>query len=292
MARQPTILRNFLLWFFRYPPYSPYVSANIAIDVTPARRYLEALNRPAGGADDPRERVTLMHLFVALVTRLYCEFPQANARVLGGQIRAHEGVGVALPVDLLSQKAGASMEVSLALLRRVERKTLRELAAATRATVRAERDGKPEDPLVRLLVPMAKRTPRWLLDGVLTGMDRAAQSRLLAPLAHRLLPISVVVTNPGAVFGKAEGARFLGASMSPPNRLCPVGSVIALSAVQDEVVVVDGAPAVRPVLPVSYVFDHRLFDGVIAGKVLLRLCEMMRDPAAVLGATGERALGV
>ncbi|MCA9694318.1 MAG: 2-oxo acid dehydrogenase subunit E2 [Nannocystaceae bacterium] len=280
---RPSLLRDFLLWFFDHPPYSPFVTANIAVDVTGARRYLAALNDAAAG----RPRVTLMHLFVALVARLYREFPQANARVIGGQIRALERVGVALPVDLLSDQSGSKNEVGLALVRDVDRRTLRALAEATRAAVADERRGEPRDPLLRLLVPLADRTPRWLLHGALTGLDRAAHSRLLSPLFHRLAPVSVAVTNPGAVFGPLEGARFLGASMSPPNRLCPVGSVIGLSAIQDEVVVIDGAPAVRPMLPVSYVFDHRLFDGVMCGRILLRLCEMLRDPAAVLGPDGE-----
>ena len=32
---------------------------------------------------------------------------------------------------------------------------------------------------------------------------------------------------------------------------------------------------------------HNLFDGVLCGRILVRLCEMLRDPAAVLGPDGE-----
>ena len=280
---QRSILRDFLLWFFRYPPFSPFVTANISVDVTRARRYLDHVNARGG---PELARVTLMHLVVALVARLYREFPQANARVIGGRLRALDRVGVALPVDLLSD-AAVDREVGLALIRDVDQQTLRELAETTRAAVASERRGASRDPVLGRLIPLAERAPRWMLHGALSGLDRAAHSRLLAPLFHRLMPVSVAITNPGAVFRPPGGARFLGASMSPPNRLCPLGSVIGLSAVQDEVVVVDGAPAVRPVLPVSYVFDHRLFDGVLCGRILVRLCEMLRDPAAVLGPDGE-----
>ena len=56
--------------------------------------------------------------------------------------------------------------------------------------------------------------------------------------------------------------------------------------VQDEVIPVDGRPEVRPVLPVILVFDHRLFDGVMASRLLTRFASMLQDPASVFGPDG------
>jgi len=66
-----------------------------------------------------------------------------------------------------------------------------------------------------------------------------------------------------------------------------IGSLWGLSAVQDEVIAVDGEPQVRPMLPVLFVFDHRLFDGVIAGRIFTRLGDILRHPMEHFGPDGN-----
>ena len=41
-------------------------------------------------------------------------------------------------------------------------------------------------------------------------------------------------------------------------------------------------------LPVTLVFDHRLFDGVMASKLVHRFTCMLLDPEAVFGADGRQ----
>lgn len=281
---QGSLLRQFALWLFRYPPYTPYVTINVDVDFTPARRYLDALNASPG--DKPR--VTVQHLLVAMFGRLYNEFPNANAHVVGRRIMRHRGVNIALPVDMLGTDAGKDIEVSFLVVDHAERLALRAIAGRMRRSVSAERSGKPQFPLAKLLIPIAKRTPAWLFEALLDGLDTLAKSWPLGPITHRLFPISLAITNPGAVFGNVPGGRFISGSMSPPNRIVSIGTVVGVSAIQDQVLAVDGAPAVRPTLPLIFIFDHRLFDGVMASRILSRLAEMMRDPAAVLGDDGER----
>ena len=37
------------------------------------------------------------------------------------------------------------------------------------------------------------------------------------------------------------------------------------------------------VLPVGFMFDHRLVDGVMGGRILTRLNELVQDPVATWG---------
>jgi pyruvate/2-oxoglutarate dehydrogenase complex dihydrolipoamide acyltransferase (E2) component len=70
-----------------------------------------------------------------------------------------------------------------------------------------------------------------------------------------------------------------------------IGTLLGVFPVQDEAVPMPGTPAgvgVKPMLPCSYVFDHRLFDGVKAGQILGDFIRILRDPAAELGADGSR----
>ena len=40
-------------------------------------------------------------------------------------------------------------------------------------------------------------------------------------------------------------------------------------------------------LPVVLIFDHRLIDGVRASQLILRMRQILGDPAAVFGADGH-----
>ena len=56
----------------------------------------------------------------------------------------------------------------------------------------------------------------------------------------------------------------------------PQAAILAVGAIADRVVAVDGRPAVRPMLTVTLSCDHRVVDGA-------RAAEFLRDLAAVLG---------
>ena len=82
---------------------------------------------------------------------------------------------------------------------------------------------------------------------------------------------------------------FRAGAMELPQRLFHVPTVWGLSSLQDEVWAVDGKPEVRPVLPVILLFDHRLFDGVMAGRILVRLNDLLQSPEEHFGSDGSLA---
>ncbi len=274
-------IRRFLMWWLRHPN-SPYVSANFAVDFTAAGAYLDALNA-RGGA-----RVSVHHLFSAAVARTWAAFPVANARVLGNSIRREKHVGIAAPVSLLGHDGEESRELSLMVLKRAEEKTLLELAEATRETVKTERTGQATFPLARLLLSAANLAPDTALFPVMDRLWEVLSDPRLGPVTARLIPVTVAVSNPGAALADTGGVWWRGGAFNLPGPGWMVGSMFGLTPVQDEVVPVDGVPAVRPVLPVLFIFDHRLFDGVMAGRIIHHLCDILKDPAATFGEAGDR----
>jgi pyruvate dehydrogenase E2 component (dihydrolipoamide acetyltransferase) len=58
----------------------------------------------------------------------------------------------------------------------------------------------------------------------------------------------------------------------------PQSAVLAVGAVSDRVVAVDGNPAVRPVMTLSLSSDHRLIDGARAAAFLNDLVDAIRKP--------------
>jgi pyruvate/2-oxoglutarate dehydrogenase complex dihydrolipoamide acyltransferase (E2) component len=281
-----TAVRKGLIWWFR-PPANPYVSLNVAFDFSAARAYLAGLP-----ADPP---VTVHHLLVACVGRLLREFPEANARVVGGRIVRLEGVNVGVPVSLLGHPGGRTgRELSLALLERADQKSLVELSRESAAAVGAERRGRSSRWTIRQAIRAAEVAPRGILECGLDALDRLASTPAGAELAFRLLPMSTGLTNPGSEFGRGarlgDGVLFRAAAFAPPSRLVHLGTLWGVSVLQDEVVAIGGRPEVRPMLPILFVFDHRLFDGAVAGRMLLRLGQLLREPAAAFGRDGTAGL--
>lgn len=275
-----SITRKFLLWYFRYPPYNPYVTVHCAVDATALIAYVEAVN------EGPGPRVSLQHLVTAAVARAYREHPSVNASVIGPRVVRHDTVGVAMPVDLVDDDGSA--DLGLVIVDGAESLSLRELAARTRSHVERERGTSKGFSWSRLGYRVLDRAPTRLLNG---GLNVAGRLARLGPIAHRLherFPISVVVTNVGAAIDVPPGAMVRGGSLALPNRLVEIGSVFGIFPVNDEVLAIDGEPVVRPVMPFSYVWDHRLFDGVVAGRMLTRLTEILADPGGVFGDDGDR----
>lgn len=275
-----SVVRRLLLWWMASPS-SPSVSLSAAVDWEPARTWLASL-RPREGV-----RVGVNHLVTAAVAKALRAFPEANARVVGRRIVAHEHVGVAMPVNLLGHAGQARGELSMALVTRVETRTVRELASVTTRVVQAERTGAVQSPLLRALFVGIQALPRPVLHGALAGFHGALERPVVFDRVFPALPVTTVVTNPGPVLGQLEGAWLRAAAMSVPQRLPTVTTVWGLGPLQQEVVPVHGVPAVRTVLPLVLVFDHRVLDGVRAGRVMRHVLTTLLDPAEAFGVDAD-----
>lgn len=282
-SKRLSTARKALMWWFEWPG-NPHVSLTVAFDFTGARRFLERLN-----AEEGAPSVTVSHLAAGIIARVLVDFPEANARIIGHRIEQVPHVGIAMPVDLMGQK-DARRETGMALVEELEALSLRGVADRCRRAVTREREGRGVNLFVKLLTELIDRAPYPLLAGALGLLDWSTRSDLGARLVYRQLPFTTGLTNAGAPFKGESGILFRGVSMVIPQRLFHVPTIWGLSAVQDEVLAIDGKPEVRPVLPVVLVFDHRLFDGVMAGRIMLRFGEILRDPEATFGVDGERTI--
>ena len=281
MSDKPGLSRKFLLWFLRYPPFTPYVSVSCAIDLTEMCAYLARLN-----ADGDAPRVSLQHLVSAALARTYRAFPMANATVIGQRIVRHEHVGVVMPVNLLG-RGSEQLETGLVLVERAEELSLRELAAKTRRRVDAERAAKPHNLFLRAAMPIAQRIPQSVLHGFLDAADFAVRLPWLGRRLHDKMPATTCVSNAGAAVPLPAGTVTRAVAFSPPDRLLAIGSVLAVFPAQDEVIAIDGEAVVRPMLPLGYTFDHRLFDGVMSGRILGHMAELLTNPEGTFGPTGD-----
>ena len=80
------------------------------------------------------------------------------------------------------------------------------------------------------------------------------------------------ITN-GGVFGSLNSTPIL----NPPQ----VG-ILGLHAIKDRPVAVNGAVVIRPMMNIALTYDHRIVDGAEAVRFLVRVKELVEDPAALL----------
>jgi len=282
-SRKLSAARKALLWWFRAPA-NPYICVSFAVDSTAAGAYLAQLPKPQQRA------VSINHLVTAAVSRLIREFPRANDRVARGKLLRRRKTGLAMPVDLKATDRAGAQETAMAVLDDTTDLSLLQIAADSRKVVGAERAHRPALGWVRWLTRAVDRTPYSVVAPLLTGFDWLTRIGPLSDLLYGDLP-GTAVTNVGSVFGQQQGVLFRGASMEIPQRLFHVGTIWGVSVIQDEVIAVDGEPKVRPMMPVVLCFDHRLFDGVYAGKLVLRFSDILLHPEREFGPAGTRVPG-
>ncbi len=269
-------IRRALTWWFA-APFDPWVCVNFAVDATAARAYLGALPRSP--------RVTMNHLLAAVIGRTLREHPHANGRVIRDKIVLLDEVRIAMPVSVVDGELGR--ELSLATVRGVDKLTLVEIAERSTRAVHAEREGRSSDPWVKSLLAASGSLPGPAFNRAMDGLDRVMNHSVASEALFRASGMTTALSNVGATFGQQRGMLFRGASVSPPQRLFQVGTFWGCSAVQDEVVAHDGLPTVRPMLPVLFLFDHRLIDGVRASRVATTFNEYFQAPSRVLGVDGR-----
>ncbi|MDB4898057.1 MAG: 2-oxo acid dehydrogenase subunit, partial [Firmicutes bacterium] len=124
-----------------------------------------------------------------------------------------------------------------------------------------------------LLVPVVRDADRKNAAVIATELQRLAEgarSRRLAP--GELTGGTFTVSNFGS-YGGTWGTPII----NPPEvAILGVGKLAESPAVQD------GQLVVRPTLPLSLSFDHRIIDGEGAGRFMARLCALLRDPELLI----------
>jgi 2-oxoglutarate dehydrogenase E2 component (dihydrolipoamide succinyltransferase) len=85
----------------------------------------------------------------------------------------------------------------------------------------------------------------------------------------------------GGTFSITNGGVY-GSLMSTPIVNPPQVAILGLHAIKDRPAVVNGQVVVRPMMYLALTYDHRIVDGSEAVKFLVRIKELVEDPAVLL----------
>ena len=85
----------------------------------------------------------------------------------------------------------------------------------------------------------------------------------------------------GGTFTITNGGVF-GSLLSTPILNPPQVGILGLHKIQDRPVSSNGQVVVRPMMYVALTYDHRIVDGAEAVQFLVRVKQLVEDPAAML----------
>jgi pyruvate dehydrogenase E2 component (dihydrolipoamide acetyltransferase) len=167
------------------------------------------------------------------------------------------------------------------------------------------------DLLVALTARVLLKHPRlnasWATDGILLhdhvhmGIAIAVNDGVVAAVVHNAHTASLaeIASQRRDVAERARAGKLRPADISDAtftisnlgmyqvDQFCaiitpPQAAILAVGSIADRVVVVQGQPAVRPMMALTISCDHRVADGARAARFLADLAEATREPAKIL----------
>jgi 2-oxoglutarate dehydrogenase E2 component (dihydrolipoamide succinyltransferase) len=107
-------------------------------------------------------------------------------------------------------------------------------------------------------------------------------SRAIGAVAKRARDTKLTMDDlTGGTFTITNGGVF-GSLVSTPIINYPQVAILGLHKIQDRPVAVDGQVVIRPMMYVALSYDHRIIDGQQAVLFLVKVKELMEDPASML----------
>jgi pyruvate dehydrogenase E2 component (dihydrolipoamide acetyltransferase) len=126
-------------------------------------------------------------------------------------------------------------------------------------------------------------------DGLIVFVVKAADQKNIVELAREGAALAEKARHRKIDLPELRGSTFtitnygvVGASYGTPIINYPEVAILGLGKIEDRPVVRDGEIVIRKIMPLSLAFDHRVIDGVEAGRFLGVVIQHLQDPALML----------
>ena len=124
-----------------------------------------------------------------------------------------------------------------------------------------------------LVVPVMHRADEMSIAQLESNVKRLALSARDNKLAMDELSGGTFTITNGGVFGSL---------LSTPILNAPQSGILGMHAIQERPVAVEGQVVIRPMMYIALSYDHRLVDGQQSVSFLVRLKELLEDPARLM----------
>jgi pyruvate dehydrogenase E2 component (dihydrolipoamide acetyltransferase) len=126
-------------------------------------------------------------------------------------------------------------------------------------------------------------------DGLIVFVIKEADQKTMLDLAQEISVLAEKARSRKIELSELKGSTFtitnygvFGASYGTPIINYPEVAILGLGKIEDKPVIREGQIVVRKIMPLSLVFDHRVIDGVEAGRFLNVVIEHLEDPNLML----------
>jgi pyruvate dehydrogenase E2 component (dihydrolipoamide acetyltransferase) len=243
----------------------PTIYGMLSIDATAANRALGELN--AGSV-----HVTMTHLVVKAIADTLARHPECNGFVRRGAVFLRDQVDVFV---LVAVAGSGDTDLSGIKIEHADRKSVLQIAQEIAAHAAEIRRG--DDAALAGTKRLMGALPPWAIKPALRLASFAQYE-----LNWDLSAIGVPRDPFGAAFVTSVGTLGLGFAFPPIVPVTRLSVNVAPGTVRDEAVVVDGKIVVRPILPVTATFDHRMIDGHHASRLARTFREILESPASLV----------
>ncbi len=134
-------------------------------------------------------------------------------------------------------------------------------------------------------ISIAVSTPRGLVVPVIRNADKLSLAdieREVVQLATKARENKLSIDEmSGGTFTITNGGVF-GSLLSTPIINPPQSAILGMHKIEERPVVLDGQIVIRPMMYVALSYDHRIIDGRESVSFLVRVKELLEDPARML----------
>lgn len=125
--------------------------------------------------------------------------------------------------------------------------------------------------------------------GVMVPIVRNAHTLSMAGIEAEIKRLALAARDNKLALDELSGGTFtitnggvFGSMMSTPILTPPQSGILGMHAIKDRPIAVDGQVVVRPMMYLALTYDHRLVDGEQSVKFLVRIKDLLEDPARLM----------
>ncbi|MBI3554695.1 MAG: 2-oxo acid dehydrogenase subunit E2 [Deltaproteobacteria bacterium] len=244
----------------------PSVYGVIDIDVTKILAHQKSWSARNGGKKPPN--------FTALVSKAAAstlhQYPELNGLIRWGRIYLRKNVAVFLQAAV----DDAGKDLSGFVIYDAETKTIEQFVDEIASKARAVREDK--DLAFKKAKANFKHLPAFVMRHVLN-----LTSFLLYTLNLDMRWAGLPKDPFGSIMVTSVGGLGVDEAFAPLVAYSRVPVLLAVGAVRDRAVVIDGKIAIAPVLKICVTFDHRFVDGVYGSRMIKALRRLLETDAGL-----------
>jgi pyruvate/2-oxoglutarate dehydrogenase complex dihydrolipoamide acyltransferase (E2) component len=242
----------------------PTVYGRVEVDMAPAMAYAAAETKRTG------EKVTPTHMIVRALALGLRDVPPSNVCLRLDRSYERKSVDIFCQIAIPGEKP----DLSGATLRQVDTKTPPEIAKELRDRATLVREGKDKEfgdtrKLMNFFPVFVMRFLLWVVG-------------FLSYTFNLDLRWAGLPKDPfGGAMVTSIGSLGIDEAYPPLVPMSRVSLLLAIGALKERAVVINGEIVIRPICVITATFDHRVMDGFVAGNLTKRVMRYMEDPTAV-----------